>query len=445
MSLPMSPVRCEEEKREEQQHKSAWFQFIKSVATFKGDLTSLTAPPFLLAPQSIVEYSTFWAEHPALFVAPARAPDPEQRALRVLQWFLSTLRHQHASRDDAGRRKKLKPLNPFLGELFLGCWEGDGNDEAKVGTTHMISEQVSHHPPVTAYRIWNDGDGDGGVELTGHIAPKAYFSSTINIERRGYSLLRIGRHDETHWITMPRVHVEGLVTLQIAPELSGTSHIRSSSGYTTRIEYAGKGWLRGKSHSFVATICRDADKSDPSSSSSSSPAPPPLYVLEGQWDGTYTVKDGRGKLLQTIDLAALRRTPLRVAPLECQHPLESRRAWRRVIDGINDNDIFAVGHEKSRIENAQRALRREERDEGRTWERRYFTEASEDPVRDRLAVRSVGSKGKGAAAEVSHDSGMVWMFDADKFRRIEEGRREGIKSPTHARFDSGVGLSCGED
>lgn len=47
----------------------------------------------------------------------------------------------------------MKPLNPFLGELFIGKWE----DEA--GTTNLIAEQVSHHPPATACNIWNDKHG----------------------------------------------------------------------------------------------------------------------------------------------------------------------------------------------------------------------------------------------------------------------------------------------
>ncbi len=48
----------------------------------------------------------------------------------------------------------MKPLNPFLGELFIGKW----TDE-QAGTTHLVTEQVSHHPPITAYNIWNDKHG----------------------------------------------------------------------------------------------------------------------------------------------------------------------------------------------------------------------------------------------------------------------------------------------
>ncbi|ORY61414.1 uncharacterized protein BCR38DRAFT_347255 [Pseudomassariella vexata] len=414
-TLTPAAIRCDE-KAHEQNTKSAWFQFIKSIATFKGDLTSLTAPPFLLAPQSIVEYATYWSEHPSLLVAPAKEKNAEKRALLVLQWFLSTLKHQHASKDDNGKRKKPKPLNPFLGEIFLGKWV----DES--GTTELVSEQVSHHPPKTAYSIWNDAHG---VRLEGHIAPRAWFNGAINIERKGYGILHIDEYKEDHLISMPKVHVEGVVTFQIAPELSGTSYIRSSSGYTSRIDYSCKGWLRGKSNSFVATLYRDGDEKNP------------LYVLEGQWSSSYTIKNKGGKTLQTVDLGKLRRTPLQMAPVEKQHPLESRRAWQLVVDAINENDIFAVGHEKSKIENAQRALRREEKALGVVWNQRYFTEMKEDHL-----VKKLVTRGKDEEAGEEH---MVWRFDKDKYRRILDNQRDGIKSPTHSRFDSGVGFAGGED
>lgn len=219
---------------------------------------------------------------------------------------------------------------------------------------------------------------------------------------------------------MPKVHVEGLVTFQIAPELSGTSYIHSSSGYTTKIEYNSKGWLRGASHSFKATLFRDgAEKS-------------PIYTAAGHWDGIYTVANPKGEVVETVDLDSLKRTPLVVAPIEKQHPLETGRAWQHVIDSINKNDILAIGHEKSKIENAQRILRKEEAKDGRTWEKRYFTSVNHDPSVEGLVLR-----GKN---EPCHDYRVYWKFDESKHDRIRENQLQGLKSPTHTRFDSGVGM-----
>lgn len=109
--------------------------FISTLKAVKGDLSNITAPPSLLAQRSAVEIPASWCERPSLFVAPASEPDPEKRALLVLKWYLSALKaQQYASGDEAGSVKK--PLNPFLGELFLAEW----NDE--MGKTRLISEQV---------------------------------------------------------------------------------------------------------------------------------------------------------------------------------------------------------------------------------------------------------------------------------------------------------------
>lgn len=95
----------------------------------------MTAPPFILSSTSLTEFSTYWAEHPSVFVAPASEDDPQKRALAVLKWFLTTLKQQYSSRNEKLGSEK-KPLNPFLGELFLGKWEDDA------GETQLVSEQV---------------------------------------------------------------------------------------------------------------------------------------------------------------------------------------------------------------------------------------------------------------------------------------------------------------
>lgn len=98
-------------------------------------MASMTAPPFIVSSTSLTEYSSYWSEHPGVFVAPAQESDPQKRAMLVLKWFITTLKQQYSSRSEKMGSEK-KPLNPFLGELFLGKWENDA------GETTLISEQV---------------------------------------------------------------------------------------------------------------------------------------------------------------------------------------------------------------------------------------------------------------------------------------------------------------
>jgi len=118
-------------------NRSTLKEFIASISTVKGDLSTITAPPFLLASQSTVEFPSYWCERPQLLCAPASEPDAQKRCLLVLKWFLASLkRQQYAGRDENAGVKK--PLNAFLGEVFMGAWGGDDGE----GRTGLIAEQV---------------------------------------------------------------------------------------------------------------------------------------------------------------------------------------------------------------------------------------------------------------------------------------------------------------
>ncbi|KAI5921591.1 hypothetical protein F4810DRAFT_677769 [Camillea tinctor] len=378
---------------------SSWSAFLKSIASFNGDLSSLTAPPFILSSTSLTEFSSYWAEHPSVFAAPAKEEDPAKRALLVLKWFLTTLKQQYASRSEQYGNEK-KPLNPFLGELFLGKWEDDA------GTTRLISEQVSHHPPATAYSIINE---KSGVHLQGYNAQKASFSKTINIKQIGHALLSVPvpndpEEKEVFLISLPSLHVEGLIFGSPFIELDGASYITSSSGFTAKVDYSGKGWLSGKKNSFVATLYPTGEEKEV------------LYNCSGQWTKAFEIHTGPAKnnssktLIETWDPSNTSISELNVAPLEQQHPLESRRAWANVAAGIAKGDMDTVGKEKAKIEQAQRAMRKAEQAEGRVWQRRYFTaREDEDPDLATLADY-VGLNPNGDADK----TGGLWRFDAAK-------------------------------
>lgn len=91
-----------------------------------------------------------------------------------------------------------KPLNPVLGEVFYGKWPDTGK-----GETFLVSEQVSHHPPITAYYIENK---KAGIALQGHSGQKTSFSGTaIHVKQSGHALLTVHPKSgpaETYLITL---------------------------------------------------------------------------------------------------------------------------------------------------------------------------------------------------------------------------------------------------
>lgn len=67
----------------------------------------------------------------------------------------------------------------------------------------------SHHPPVTAYSIFNETHK---VRLEGYNGQRASFSGrTITVRQIGHAKLHLGGFDEDYLITLPSLHIEGLV------------------------------------------------------------------------------------------------------------------------------------------------------------------------------------------------------------------------------------------
>lgn len=393
---------------------------IQSIASFNGDLSSLTAPAFILSTQSLVEFSAYWTENIPLFIAPTKEPDPAKRALLVVRWLLNTLKQQYCSRSEKLGSEK-KPLNPFLGELFLGYW--DDNDEH--GRTQLVSEQVSHHPPVTAYCIWNDKHK---IQLQGYNGQKASFSRTIHVKQIGHALLTLtppnSSEPETYLITLPALHIENLIYGAPFVELGKFTHVASSSGYIAKIDYTGRGWLSGKKNSFTASLWKDGEGSEKNA----------LYTLEGQWSDTFMIKEGpgsgskmgSGKTPEIFKSSDVKLSKLHVAPLEEQDLLESRRAWSNVARSIERGDMDAASHYKSRIENAQRALRRKEASESRDWQRLFFTPVTDTNTDLEKAfqqlVNMITSLGISSSWEgvASDKTAGVWRFDPAKANKAQK-------------------------
>ncbi|KAF4586212.1 Oxysterol binding protein [Pleurotus pulmonarius] len=366
--------------------RGSWTSFLKSIASFSGDLSSMTAPPFILSPVSLTEFPAYWCERPELFAAIADAKSDEDRALAVLKWFISTLKGQYTSRNDTMGSEK-KPLNPVLGELFYGMWpDKDGR-----GQTDLLVEQVSHHPPITAYVIENKAKG---LKLVGHNAQKTSFSGgSIIVKQIGHAILTVknpsassasGSPPVTEYlITLPRLRIDGLWYGSPYIELCETSYI-VGGGYVSTVEYKGKGYFSGKSHSFKASVTPAPG------------APGREHVIEGLWHATSKfVKGGVSGRGDFHDVSGPKEEVTVVAgggdggdgaPEGEMGEFETRKLWRLVAKGIREGDFESASREKGRIENEQRQRRRDELAAGTSWALKHFTPIASDPVYERLSV-----------------------------------------------------------
>lgn len=122
----------------------------------------------------------------------------EERFYNVIKWFITALNGSFASRIPAGEWEK-KPFNPILGEQFFCSWENG---------TRAICEQVSHHPPVSAFIIENK---ISGVSITVNDAQKTRFSGTrMLVDQIGYCMLEMRQHGEKYLFSLPSISVQGI-------------------------------------------------------------------------------------------------------------------------------------------------------------------------------------------------------------------------------------------
>ncbi|KAJ7147309.1 hypothetical protein C8R46DRAFT_1129959 [Mycena filopes] len=350
--------------------RSSWTSFLKSIASVSGDLSSMTAPPFILSPISLTEFPAYWCERPELFAHIADAKTSEERALAVLKWFISTLKGQYTSRNESMGSEK-KPLNPALGELFYGTWP----DKNGRGKTDLIAEQVSHHPPITAYVIENQSKG---LKLVGHNAQKTSFSGgSIIVKQIGHAVLTVklpSGSEEQYLLTLPRLRIDGLWYGAPYIELTENSYI-IGGGFVGVIEYKGKGYFSGKSHSFKATLTPQPGMGGAASKE---------IVVEGLWHQTSKLVTGGHGPFHDVSAPKEEVTAVGGAAGGEMGPMETRKLWELVSKGIREGDFDTASKEKTRIENEMRQRRKDEAANSTSWALKHFTPLASDPLYEEL-------------------------------------------------------------
>ena len=235
------------------------------------------------------------------------------------------------------------------------------------------------------------------------------------LQQVGHAILRVDAFDEHYLLTLPSLHIEGLIMGSPYVELNSSTYIQSSSGFTVRIDYTGKGWVSGKKNTFTASLYPQGKEKDV------------IYKAEGQWTDAWQIKDAKTKaVVETFDPKVTKTTPLTVDPIEHQDDFETRRAWQKVSNAINSGDMDLTSAEKSIIEVRQREMRKQEKEEGREWERKFFSRADKFPLFEQLAEKV------GEPLNDNQTNG-VWIFDQQKATAAKSPYHPHVKPPIYER------------
>ena len=129
--------------------------------------------------------------HPEIAIPISTLDDPIQRFVEVMRFYMSGW-HVRPS----GVRK---PLNPILGEFFAGYWEMPNNT-----TALYIAEQVSHHPPISAYVYYSP---ENNIRIDGVLKPRSKFlgNSAASI-MEGATIATLLNRNEQYVLTQPNMY-----------------------------------------------------------------------------------------------------------------------------------------------------------------------------------------------------------------------------------------------
>uniref|UniRef100_A0A3P9AK00 Oxysterol-binding protein n=2 Tax=Esox lucius TaxID=8010 RepID=A0A3P9AK00_ESOLU len=317
------------------------------------DLSKVVLPTFILEPRSFLDKLSDYYYHANLLSEAAREESAYGRIKQVVRWYLS------------GFYKKpkglKKPYNPILGETFRCCWLHPQTDSC----TFYIAEQISHHPPISAFYVCNKKDG---FCISGSILAKSkFYGNSLSAILDGRARLMLLGRDEEYVITMPYAHCKGILYGTMTLELGGKITIEcDNTKYLAELEFKLKPFLGGPSS--VNVISGKIQHGDDV-----------LATLDGHWDGEVFLqekKSGQQEILWN-PTPEVRKTRLRrqVVRLDQQGQFESERLWQDVTGAILDRDQNRATQEKFVLEEAQRNEAKERGD--KPWIPRLF---NLDPV-----------------------------------------------------------------
>eukprot|EP01130_Rhizamoeba_saxonica_P005751 TRINITY_DN2281_c0_g1_i1.p1 TRINITY_DN2281_c0_g1~~TRINITY_DN2281_c0_g1_i1.p1 ORF type:complete len:376 (-),score=104.95 TRINITY_DN2281_c0_g1_i1:109-1236(-) len=287
------------------------------------DLTKIALPTVLCHPFSMLELvalrelQTFNA-----LTAINNYDDPLERMLQVTRWYMTMVRDEVMEK---------KPFNPVIGETHMSFVHNGGDNY-----TEFIAEQVSHHPPVTAFVVRNRTEE---VELESNVSFKVTFGKNCaNVVTAGPATIRTRSDTYIMDQVVPNMVIRNVVWGKKYIMWEGKVSIRCpESGYSVNIAVKEK----KKKNVIKGEILLDDEV---------------VFLISGKCgDITYyaPVDDPKNKS-EFFDISNWDQAVLQYADEEHYQQFDSLNVWTKVKNAIIENDMKVADEEKKLIEKEQR-------------------------------------------------------------------------------------------
>ncbi|XP_015334128.1 oxysterol-binding protein-related protein 2 isoform X3 [Marmota monax] len=320
------------------------------------ELSKITMPIAFNEPLSFLQRITEYMEHVYLIHKASHQPQPLERMQCVAAFAVSAVASQW--------ERTGKPFNPLLGETYELVREDLG--------FRFISEQVSHHPPISAF--YSEGLSQDFV-FHGSIYPKLKFwGKSVEAEPRGTITLELLKHGEAYTWTNPTCCVHNVIIGKLWIEQYGTVEILNHrTGDKCVLNFRPCG-LFGKELHRVEGHIQDKNKKK-------------LFMIYGKWTEclwgidpssyeSFKKQERRGdhqrkaRLMYNFTSFTVSLNELESGMEKTLPPTDCR--LRPDIRGMENGNMDLASQEKDRLEEKQREARRERAKEEAEWRTRWF-------------------------------------------------------------------------
>ncbi|GMS99044.1 hypothetical protein PENTCL1PPCAC_21219, partial [Pristionchus entomophagus] len=357
----------------QQQHGSVLVHLLSQVSVGM-DLTKVTLPTFILERRSLLEmYADFFA-HPDAFILTPTLESPEERFVSVVRYYLGAF---YAARKSGVAKK---PYNPILGESFRCKYTVPNMEKEGTATTDgpfpgtdvnevtFVAEQVSHHPPVSAFYAEHPGRK---ISFHAHIWTKSSFLGlSIGVSNLGSGRVILHELGEEYVMTFPSGYGRSIMSTPWV-ELGGKVKVTcEKTGYYADIDFLTKPFIGGKPHRISGNLYKEGAKK-------------PFLVIRGEWNDKLYAKRPDQPEYVLVDVKESKESRKQCVPVMQQTDRESRKLWRHVTIGLLRNKISKATSGKREIEQRQRDEAKTRAEKGEKWvpsmfaqddqERWYFT------------------------------------------------------------------------
>lgn len=354
------------------ERKQAWGT--KQFQQYIGmDVTSLlSVPVFIMEPFTILQKAAEIMEYTDLLDQADQAEDPHERFAWLAAYCVSPF---------GANERAWKPFNPILGETF----------EVEVGKdVKYVAEQVSHHPPVCAAHAENEHFAYDLVS-----APTTRFlGNSLEVYPLGRTRLTLKRSGEVYTLCPPNAMVHNIVIGRTWVDVAGQMTIHCpTTGAKCLIDFTPCGWFSYGRYEFVGHVY-DADGMK-------------RLRLSGKWVShcDSVPCNAEGEALEGAEPKRLWTCTPRPAGdyygftsfahrlnssegIKVPLPSDSRRRPDRA--ALSQRQMTQAGSEKYRLEEMQRAEKREREKRGESWVPRWFTHVEgAEPLTGELPAEKV--------------------------------------------------------